>query len=266
MQKILSLIGNLFMQPCDLDPLFLPVSGAFLHVRQLALFPFQLLLRLPVIFWILCFVSFAVFVQSVHREVESKESVWLSFRYLVFVLEQNACMILSARALAYCHRLEDIRGRNLSMLLHLDRSDLRQFQTAVGQEDVLIDAYGRIAVLSVSFGFESWKSCSRPFEEVLECLIQMAKRLLQRNAVDFLQEGVLFCFLQYSQLFGTESIAQGRLVFFVLADLSIEPMVVDKADTAECLCKEDLLCRSWIESEFAGFVWYIVSSSLSLIL
>ena len=44
------------------------------------------------------------------------------------------------------------------MLLHLDLSDLRQFQIAVGQEDVLIDAYGRIAVLSVSFGFESWKS------------------------------------------------------------------------------------------------------------
>ena len=35
------------------------------------------------------------------------------------------------------------------MLLHLDLSDLRQFQTAVGQEDVLIDADGRIAVLSV---------------------------------------------------------------------------------------------------------------------
>ncbi len=49
-------------------------------------------------------------------------------------------------------------------------------------------------------------------------------------------------------------------------DLSIEPVVVDKADTAECLCKEDLLCRSWIESEFAGFIWHIVSSSLSLIL
>ena len=128
------------------------------------------------------------------------------------------------------------------MLLHLDRSDLWQFQIAVGQEDVLIDADGRIAVLSVSFGFESWKSCSGPFEEVLEGLIQMAERLLQGNAVDFLQEGVLFCFLQYSQLFGTGSIAQGRLVFFVLADLSIEPVVVDKAGTAECLCKEDLLC------------------------
>ena len=67
-------------------------------------------------------------------------------------------MILSARALAYCPRLENIRGRNLSMLLHLDLSDLRQFQIAVGQEDILIDADGRIAVLSVSFGFESWKS------------------------------------------------------------------------------------------------------------
>ena len=152
------------------------------------------------------------------------------------------------------------------MLLHLDLSDLWQFQIAVGQEDVLIDAYGRIAVLSVSFGFESWKSFFRLIEEVLEGLIQMAERLLQRNAVDFLQEGVLLCFLQYGQLFGTGSIAQGSLVFFVLADLSIEPMVVDKADTAECLCKEDLLCRRWIESEFAGFIWYIVSSSLSLIL
>ena len=106
----------------------------------------------------------------------------------------------------------------------------------------------------------------RLIEEVLEDLIQMAERLLQRNAVDFLQEGALFCFLQYGQLFGTGSIAQGRLVFFVLADLSIEPMVVDKADTAECLGKEDLLCHSWIESEFAGFVWHIVSSFLSLIL
>ena len=134
----------------------------------------------------------------------------LSFRYLVFVLERNACMILSARALAYCHRLEDIRGRDLPMLLHLDLSDLRQFQIAVGQEDVLIDADGRIAVLSVSFGFESWKSCSGPFEEVLEGLIQMAERLLQGNAVNFLQEGVLFCFLQYGQLFGTESIAQSE--------------------------------------------------------
>ena len=128
------------------------------------------------------------------------------------------------------------------MLLHLDLSDLRQFQIAVGQEDVLIDADGRIAVLSVSFGFESWKSFFRLIEEVLEGLIQMAERLLQRNAVHFLQEGVLFCFLQYGQFFGTESIAQGRLVFFVLADLSIEPVVVDKAGTAECLCKEDLLC------------------------
>ncbi len=44
------------------------------------------------------------------------------------------------------------------MLLRLDLSDLRQFQIAVGQEDVLIDADGRIAVLFVSFGFESWKS------------------------------------------------------------------------------------------------------------
>ncbi len=79
------------------------------------------------------------------------------------------------------------------MLLHLDLSDLRQFQIAVGQEDVLIDAYGRIAVLSVSFGFESWKSFFRLIEEVFECLIQMAERLLQRNAVDFLQEGVLYC-------------------------------------------------------------------------
>ncbi len=174
-------------------------------------------------------------------------------------------MILSARALAYSHGLEDIRFRDLSMLLHLDLSDLRQFQTAVGQEDVLIDADGRIAVLSLSFGFESWKSCSGPFEEVLEGLIQMAKRLLQRNAVDFLQEGVLFCFLHFGQLFGTGSIAQGRLVFFVLADLSIEPVVVDEPDTAECLCKEDLLCRRWIESKFAGFIWHIVSSLLSLI-
>ena len=80
------------------------------------------------------------------------------------------------------------------MLLHLDLSDLRQFQIAVGQEDVLIDADGRIAVLSVSFGFESWKSFFRLIEEVLKGLIQMAERLLQRNAVDFLQEGVLFCF------------------------------------------------------------------------
>ena len=111
-------------------------------------------------------------------------------------------MILSARALAYCHRLENIRFRNLSMLFHLDRSDLWQFQIAVGQEDILIDADGRIAVLSVSFGFESWKSCFRLIEEVLKGLIQMAERLLQGNAVDFLQEGVLFCFLQYGQLFG----------------------------------------------------------------
>ena len=151
------------------------------------------------------------------------------------------------------------------MLLHLDRSDLRQFQIAVGQEDVLIDADSRIAVLSVSFGFESWKSFFRLIEEVLEGLIQMAERLLKRNAVHFLQESVLFCFLQYGQFFGTGSIAQGRLVFFVSADLLIEPMVVDKADTAECLCKEDLLYRSWIESEFIGFIWHIVSSLLSLI-
>ena len=81
-----------------------------------------------------------------------------SFRYLVFVLERNACMILSARTLAYSHRLENIRFRNLSMLLRLDLSDLWQFLIAVGQEDVLIDADGRIAVLFVSFGFESWKS------------------------------------------------------------------------------------------------------------
>ena len=151
------------------------------------------------------------------------------------------------------------------MLLHLDRSDLRQFQIALGQEDVLIDADGRIAVLSVSFGLESWKSFFQLIEEVLECLLQMAERLLQRNAVHFLQEGVLFCFLQYGQLFGTGSIAQGSLVFFVLADLSIKPAIVDKADTAECLCKEDLLCRRWIESEFVGFIWHFVSSSLSLI-
>ena len=151
------------------------------------------------------------------------------------------------------------------MLLHLDLSDLWQFQIAVGQEDVLIDAYGRIAVLSVSFGFEFWKSFFRLIEEVFECLIEMAERLLQGNAVHFLQEGVLFCFLQYGQFFGTESIAQGRLVFFVSLDLSIEPVVVDEPDTAECLCEEDLLCRRWIESEFAGFIWHIVSSLLSLI-
>ena len=152
------------------------------------------------------------------------------------------------------------------MLLRLDLSDLWQFQIAVRQEDVLIDADGRIAVLSVSFGLESWKSFFQLIEEVLECLIEVTKRLLQRNAVDFLQEGVLFCFLQYGQLFGTGSIAQGRLVFFVSLDLSIEPVVVDEPDTAECLCEEDLLCRRWIESEFAGFIWYIVSSLLSLIL
>ncbi len=140
-------IGDLLIQPCDLDPLFLPVSGAFLHVRQFSLFPFQFLFRLPVIVWILCFVSFAVFVQSVPREVESEESVRPAFRYLVFVLERKACMILSSWALAYCHRLENIRFRHLSMLLHLDLSDLRQFQIAFGQEDVLIDADGRIAVL-----------------------------------------------------------------------------------------------------------------------
>ncbi|MEY8258609.1 hypothetical protein AAK706_12885, partial [Erysipelotrichaceae bacterium 66-17] len=28
---------------------------------------------------------------------------------------------------------------------------------------------------------------------------------------------------------------------------------------------EDLLCRRWIESEFIGFIWHIVSSLLSLI-
>ena len=77
------------------------------------------------------------------------------------------------------------------MLFHLDRSDLWQFQIAVGQEDILIDADGRIAVLSVSFGFESWKSCFRLIEEVLEGLIQMAERLLQGNTVAFLQEGIL---------------------------------------------------------------------------
>ena len=77
------------------------------------------------------------------------------------------------------------------MLLRLDLSDLRQFQIAFGQEDVLIDAYGRIAVLSVSFGFESWKSFFRLIEEVLECLFEVMKRLLQGNTVAFLQEGIL---------------------------------------------------------------------------
>ncbi len=41
----------------DLDPLFLPVSGASLHVRQLSLFPFQFLFQFSVIARIVCLVS-----------------------------------------------------------------------------------------------------------------------------------------------------------------------------------------------------------------
>ncbi len=96
MQKILSLICNLFLQSGNLPPLFLPFFGVLLHAGEFTLFPFQFLLGLSVIPRIVRLVPIAIFIQFAHRKIQTKKRLWRLLLYLVFVLKQNTHLVRSA--------------------------------------------------------------------------------------------------------------------------------------------------------------------------
>ena len=158
MQKILSLIGNLLMQFCDLDPLFLPVSRAFLHVRQLSLFPFQLLFPFSVI---LCFPN-----PDDPKKKSPKDYIETIMEYCLSRIDTYVSV----------HDIAAYTGLDRAYVSRLFRQEtgisLKEYKWKTKEEEtcrLLIDTSLPIHVVARSVGFEDPLHFTKTFKKKLGC-------------------------------------------------------------------------------------------------
>ena len=178
MQKVFSLIGNLFVKFCHLKPLLIAIVWTFLH------------------FWKVCAAPSLIFplhsCNTSDMQVHSRCCHDIIHAWKNLTPENSASLfpVLDFHTQKeYLHNIfRLVSGLLLQILICIlseqlcvvlpDLAGFRQFQISIQYGNVSVDTDRWIALFILFFRFKLWKTCLRLFEKILKCRIKMPKRLL----------------------------------------------------------------------------------------
>lgn len=171
------------------------------------------------------------------------------FLYLVFVLEQNACIIVPARILTDGDRFDPVIFRYRSVLFDLHIPCFWKLQVPIfkGYRALLVIRCIRSA--GFMSGFEFRKSNFRIPEEVIICLLQIHLCICKGQTINLFQPRKFFFVLR-------RGIVPFLFRFLVIFDFIIQHFIIDEPYTAKRFGKQCFLFPVRIYPEFICFVCY----------
>ena len=255
-EKIIPLIGNSFMRPCEFEPCTLPVLGTFCFLGEGALQTLNLLDRAFQIFVILYFRTVRQHGKRLDAKVNSNRFAfadWLCLRIILVYLNENGNIIFVCR----CPCDNGCLDKTLKLSMEASLNPFPEFGNV---NPTFIEFHSRVlrygkALPIVFLGLELWEALLLT-EEFHVSGVEIGKCSLQGKGVYLGDPAVFLGLLHLWQLCLNVVSGNVGLVLLVGFHFLVKCVVVQETATAEMLCDEHLLWLCRVNPVFVRLVFH----------
>ena len=249
-EKIIPLIGNSFMRPCEFEPCTFPVLRTFGFLGERTLQTLNLLDRAFQIFVVLYFRFVRKNGKHLDAEVNTNRFAfadWLCLRIFLVYLNEYGNIVFVCR----CPCDNGCLDKTLKLSVEASLNPFSEFGNI---DPAFIEFYSRILrygkTLPVVFLRLELRKTFLFTKELNESRVKIGKRHLQRSRINLRKPAIFLGFLHLRQFFLDFIPRYISSVFLIGFHLLVKSIVIDEATATKMLCNKHLLLLSRIYSIF----------------